>query len=64
VPPATIYIAGPVAKIESVCRKFCERGMCVTVTPTTYIYTGGSEGGVGGDDELDRRALHGRPGVR
>lgn len=43
---ATIYIGGDVAKIKDVCRKYCLRGLCVTVTPTEYIYTGGSETGV------------------
>ncbi len=42
---ANIYIAGPVPMIEQVCREFCEQGLCVTVTPTNYIYTMGEESG-------------------
>ena len=42
---AKIYIAGPIEQIEQVCRAFCERGACVTVTPTNYIYTMGEESG-------------------
>lgn len=42
---ATIHVGGDVAKIKDVCRKFCLRGLCVTITPTDYIYTGGSETG-------------------
>ena len=42
---ATIYIAGDLQTIRSTCRKFCEIGFCVTVTPTEYIYTGGAETG-------------------
>ena len=44
---ARIYIAGPISEIEQVCREFVlEVGLCVTVTPTKYIYTGGEETGV------------------
>lgn len=42
---ATIFISGEIQKIKDVCRKFCLQGFCVTVTPTEYIYTGGSEAG-------------------
>ena len=42
---ATIYIAGDLAKITDVCRKFCLRGLCVSITPTEYVFTGGSETG-------------------
>lgn len=42
----TIYIAGDVATIRQVAREFCyERGDCVTITPTSFIYTGGEEEG-------------------
>lgn len=35
------------AVAERVCRAFCDRvGLCVTVTPTTFVYTGGEEPGV------------------
>lgn len=44
---ARIYISGPDDVIEQVCRKECKRkGLCVTVTPTKFIYTGGEETGV------------------
>lgn len=43
---ARIYMAGPVQEAERICRDFClEVGLCVTVTPTSYIYTGGQEAG-------------------
>lgn len=42
---ATIFIGGDVAKIKDACRKFCLRGLCVTIAPTDYIFTGGSEPG-------------------
>jgi hypothetical protein len=42
---ATIYIAGDLAQIEACCRRFCLRGLCVTVTPTSYVFTGGQESG-------------------
>lgn len=42
---AKIYIAGPIAQIEQVCREFVMKGSCVTVTPTNYIYTMGEESG-------------------
>lgn len=42
-----IYIAGDAADAERICREFCfDVGLRVTVTPTTYIYTGGQESGV------------------
>ena len=43
---AKIFIAGPLHIIEDVCREKCFEGLCVTVTPTKYIYTGGEETGV------------------
>ena len=44
---ATIHIAGDYEQAKQVCREFTKReGQCVTVTPTTYIYTGGEEAGV------------------
>jgi hypothetical protein len=43
---ARIYIAGDFQTIKQVCREHCmEIGLCVTVEPTTYIYTGGEESG-------------------
>jgi ferredoxin len=43
---ARIYIAGDLATIKQVCREHCMAvGLCVTVDPTTYVYTGGEEAG-------------------
>lgn len=42
-----IFIAGDAEKARQICQKFCDdRGLCVTVTETTYVYTGGREAGV------------------
>lgn len=43
---ATIYIAGDLATARQVCREFCMSGLCVTVEPTEFVYTGGAETGV------------------
>ncbi len=44
---AKIYISGPIEIAKQVCREECLReGLCVTVDPTTFIYTGGEEVGV------------------
>lgn len=44
---ATIYVGGDVAVAREFLRRECyERGLCVTVTPTTFIYTGGEETGI------------------
>ena len=40
-----IWMAGNYANAEEICRTFCERGMCVSISPTNYIYTGGEEMG-------------------
>ena len=42
---ADIYIAGDLTVIKHVCREFTDIGGCVSVTPTEFIYTGGSETG-------------------
>ena len=54
-PPATkqsssywvrIYMSGPIEVAKQVLRAECMReGLCVTIEPTTFIYTGGEEGG-------------------
>lgn len=42
-----IFIAGDIAQAKKSCRSFCFGiGLCVTVEPVTYIYTGGEEEGV------------------
>ena len=44
---AKIFIAGPQVIAEQVCRKYClDIGLCVTIDPTKFIYTGGEELGV------------------
>lgn len=44
---ATVFIGGDLDIAKAACRKFCdERGECVTVEPTDYIYTNGSTSGV------------------
>lgn len=44
---ATICVSGPANEIEQSCRKFCLAiGLCVTVTPTKFIFSGGEETGV------------------
>lgn len=40
-----IYIAGDITTIRSVCRKFVLCGLCVTIEPLDFIYTGGCESG-------------------
>ena len=47
--PVSIFIAGDAAKAREICRAFCFNvGLCATVTPTEFIYTGGQEAGVVG----------------
>jgi hypothetical protein len=42
-----IFIAGNLAIAKNTCESFCTSvGLCVTVTPTTYVYRGGREDGV------------------
>lgn len=41
-----IHIAGNIDLIKSICKEWCTKNIiCVTVTPTDYIYDGGSESG-------------------
>lgn len=43
----SIYIAGDYDTAKRISREYCDQnGFCVTVTPTTYVYTGGEESGV------------------
>jgi hypothetical protein len=45
--PVSILIAGSISRAEDACRRYCfEHGACVTLTPTTYVYTGGAETGL------------------
>lgn len=42
----SIFMAGDISSATKICRDFCDKeGLCVTVTPTTYVYTGGEEEG-------------------
>jgi len=41
-----IFIAGEYNMLKEECQKFCDEvGLCVTVTPTNYVYTNGEETG-------------------
>lgn len=43
---AQIFMAGDIGQAKQVCREYCKKvGLCVTVTPTDFIYTGGEEAG-------------------
>jgi hypothetical protein len=45
--PVSIFIAGDYADAVISCRRYCDEvGLCVTVSPTVYVYTGGEEAGV------------------
>lgn len=42
-----IFVAGDFDQAKQVCREYCFNiGLCVTVEPVAYIYTGGEEAGV------------------
>lgn len=43
---ATIFIAGDLTSARECCRRFCMEGLCVTVEPIDFVYTGGAEAGV------------------
>ena len=67
---ARIYMSGPIEIAKQTLRSECLAiGLCVTIEPTTFIYTGGEEIGfvVGlvnyprfpkGKDEIDTTAQH------
>lgn len=41
-----LYLSGPIESAKQLLRKECgQKGLCVTVEPTSYIYTGGEESG-------------------
>lgn len=43
----TVFVGGDVATAKRWLREECYRsGLCVTVTPTTFVYTGGDEDGL------------------
>jgi hypothetical protein len=42
----TLYLSGPIEVAKQALRAECLReGLCVTIEPTTFIYTGGEEAG-------------------
>lgn len=43
---ANIFIAGDIHRIRELCGEYCERGFCVSITPTEWVYTYGRETGV------------------
>ncbi len=44
--PISIFMAGDIAAATDYARQYCnEKGLCVTMTPTSYIYTNGQEAG-------------------
>ena len=43
----TGYIIHDVSEVELICQEYVDNiGLCVTVTPTKFVYTGGNESGV------------------
>jgi len=45
--PVNIFIAGNFWHAKKICLQYCESvGLCVSVTETSYCYTGGEEAGV------------------
>lgn len=44
--PVSIFMAGNYNAARSICRAYCDEvGFCVTITQTSYVYTGGEESG-------------------
>ncbi|MFC7704864.1 hypothetical protein ACFQXB_11720 [Plastorhodobacter daqingensis] len=43
---ADIFIGGSVDAAREACREFVMRGLCVSMSPCDFIYTGGVESGV------------------
>ena len=40
-----LYLSGPIDVAKQIIREFCMVGLCVTIEPTQFIYTGGEESG-------------------
>jgi len=41
-----LYLSGPIEQAKQILRREClAEGLCVTIEPTTFIYTGGEESG-------------------
>jgi len=43
---AQIYIAGDYATAKIACQRYCAVGLCVTIEPLEFVYTGGCEAGM------------------
>lgn len=44
--PISIFMAGDIAAATDYARQYCDReGLCITITATVYVYTGGQEAG-------------------
>lgn len=43
---ASSKVVYDVGDARAICAEYCKCGLCVTVTPTTFVYTGGDEPGV------------------
>jgi hypothetical protein len=44
--PVSILMAGDCDAAKQICREYCDEvGLCVTVTPTSYVYTGRGDAG-------------------
>lgn len=44
--PISIFMAGDTSAAMDYAQQYCdEHGLCVTITPTTYVYTGWQEAG-------------------
>ncbi len=42
-----VYVAGSLVMAEAWLRRYClDKGFCINLQPTQYIYTGGAEGGM------------------
>lgn len=42
-----IFLSGDLGVVEITCQEYCKQvGLCVTVEPLNFIYTGGKEAGV------------------
>lgn len=41
-----IFIAGDIAEAKRICARYCfDHGLCATVEPVSFVYTGGTEEG-------------------
>jgi len=45
--PVSIFVGGSAWEAWKICREYCDEvGLCVTITETKYVYTGGETVGV------------------